>query len=346
MSGHRSMDQAPRAAWRHALATGCSRALRHSRVVLPVLALLPLAATAQVSQCVAPAKPGGGFDLTCQLVQRALQPVLPGLRTVHQPGGIGALVYNEVLRGQRPLPDELIAFSSGTLLNLAQGRFGPHRPERVRWVAALALDHGVVAVHRDAPWPDLQSLLRALKANPGSISFATGGTIGSQDWMKAALLARASGVSHKAMRVVAFEGGGDAVQALRGRHVQVLCGDAAELVQQMAQGAPLRVLAVLAERRLAGPLAGVPTALEQGVALHWPILRGVYSSAALPPAATAEVARLLAQGLAQPGVAETLRGLGLQPLSLSGDALAREVDAQLARYRTEALAFGLVAPGR
>ena len=104
------------------------------------------AAQAAVVQCVVPAKAGGGFDLTCQLVQALLASVSAPPAIVYQPGGIGALTYSEVVRGQRTQPRELVAFSSGTLLNIAQGRFGPWRPERLRWVAGLALDHGVVAV--------------------------------------------------------------------------------------------------------------------------------------------------------------------------------------------------------
>jgi putative tricarboxylic transport membrane protein len=303
-------------------------------------------AAAQVSRCVAPAKPGGGFDLTCQLVRDALQPMAPALPIVYQPGGIGALVFDEVARDARPagLPGaELIAFSSGTLLNLAQGRFGRHGPEAVQWVAALAVDHGVVVVHRDAPWKDLPALLDTLKARPASIAFAAGGTIGSQDWMKAALLARAAGVGHRSMRLVAFEGGGDAMQALAGRHVQVLTGDAAEVVQQLKLGAPLRVLAVLSAQRLPGPLAQVPTAREQGVDVQWPILRGVYTSVRASPAAIAEVRQRLALVQSGPDHRAQLERLGLQPVNTDtlGPDLGRHVRAEIERHRQQAVDIGL-----
>lgn len=315
------------------------------RLAALLLAAAATAATAtDPARCVVPAKPGGGFDLTCRLAQRALQPGVPALPLVYQPGGIGALVFSEVARGVRTQPQEIVAFSSGTLLNLAQGRFGRHRAGDVRWVAALAMDHGVVAVHRDAPWRDLPALLAALKANPHAIAFAAGGTIGSQDWMKAALLARAAGVSHKAVRVVAFEGGGDALQALAGRHVQVLPGDAAELVEQIQRGAPLRVLAVLAERRLPGALSAVPTAREQGVDLVWPILRGVYAGQGAGPAFVGETARRLAQGLMREDVRRELERLGLQPLALAGPALEHAVAQETMRYRAEAAGFGLPVP--
>ena len=311
------------------------------------LAVGAMPAVAQVSRCVAPAKPGGGFDLTCQLVRDALQPMTPMLPIVYQPGGIGALVFDEVARDARPtgLPGaELIAFSSGTLLNLAQGRFGRQGVEAVQWVAALAVDHGVVVVHRDAPWSNLPALLETLKAQPASIAFAAGGTIGSQDWMKAALLARAAGVGPRAVRLVAFEGGGDAMQALAGRHVQVLTGDAAEVVQQLRRGAPLRVLAVLAAARLPGPLAQVPTAREQGVDVQWPILRGVYTSVRTAPAVVAEITRSLSAMQVRGDYRARLERRGLQPVDpgVVGPNLSAHVRAEVDRHRLQAIDIGLL----
>lgn len=303
--------------------------------------LAAAARPAAALQCVVPAKAGGGFDITCRLAQQALATAMPGMPAVYQPGGIGALVFNEVVAGRRATARELIAFSSGTLLMLAQGRLGRHPVDAVRWLAGLALDHGVVAVHRDAPWRRLPELLQALAANPAAVIFAGGGTLGSQDWVKSARLARAAGVGHRAFRFVAFEGGGDALQALRGRHVQVLAGDAAELSEPLRQGQPLRLLAVLSERRLAGPLAAVPTAREQGVDLVWPILRGVYAALAMPAAEAEAWSRQLLAGQRAPAYAEALQGYSLQALPLAGEALAREVGAQWAGYQRDAVEFGL-----
>ena len=302
-------------------------------------ALPPPAVAPAPPRCVVPAKPGGGFDLSCELAALAWGAALP---VAYHPGGIGALVYQEVLRGQRPPGAELIAFSSGTLLNLVQGRFGRPEPQRLRWIAALALDHGVIAVHRDAPWRDLGALMAELRRQPSALAFAAGGTIGSQDWFKAVLLARAAGVDHRTLRVLAFEGGGDALQALQGRHVQVLCGDAAEISLRMAAGAPVRVLAVLAPRRLDGPLAGVPTAREQGVDLVWPILRGLYADARRPEAEHAALAARLEAGRGAPAYAARLRALG--PQAPPPGALAALVQDEWRRHEALARAFGLAIP--
>ena len=94
-------------------------------------------------ECVAPAKPGGGFDLTCRLTQTSLKEggvLKRPMRIVYMPGGVGAVAYNNIV-AQRP--DEggaIVAFSGGSLLNLAQGKFGRYSVDDVRWLAAIGAD--------------------------------------------------------------------------------------------------------------------------------------------------------------------------------------------------------------
>ncbi|MDD2547700.1 MAG: tripartite tricarboxylate transporter substrate-binding protein, partial [Burkholderiaceae bacterium] len=199
----------------------------------------PADAASEAAECVAPSRPGGGFDLTCSLAARAVHSVRPGrppLATRYLPGGIGAVAFDQAATGRLGGPGTLVAFSSGSLLNIAQGRFGPHPAHAVRWLATLATDYGVVAVHRDAPYHSLQDLLPRLQHDAGRMVFGAGGTLGSQDWVKAALLTRAAGQDPKKMRFVSFEGGGEALKALGGGHIQLFTGDEAEARQAIAQG--------------------------------------------------------------------------------------------------------------
>jgi putative tricarboxylic transport membrane protein len=307
-------------------------------------AALVHAAVPADAQCIAPAKPGGGFDLTCQLARAALREAgvsKQDLRVVYLPGGIGALAFQQAATQQPPDPRALVAFSSGSLLNLAQGRFGRHDERDVRWIAAIGMDHGVIAVHRDAPWTTLGQLLAALKAHPHGIVFGAGGTIGSQDWLKAALLARAAGISHKQLRFVAFEGGGEALAALAGRHVQVLPGDAAEVRQQIEAGLPVRVLAVLSQRRLPGRHASWPTAREQGHEILWPIVRGVYVGPRVGDDVAREWTDAFERAMAHPGFEAMREKAGLQPATLTGAPLQEFIARQMADYRRLAREFGL-----
>lgn len=318
----------------------------HGAPALPAPAA-PRPAWPEGSHCVVPAKAGGGFDLGCRLAQVALQawqPTAPALALRYQPGGIGALAYRDAVGARAADAATLVAFSSGSLLNLVQGRFGPPPPREVRWVAGLGLDHGVIVVHRDAPWHHLGQLLGTLRAQPAAISFGAGGAIGSQDWMKAALLARRAGVGHAAVRVVAFEGGGDALAALAGRHVQVLAGDAAELGRALADSGerlPLRVLAVLAAERLPGRWATQATAREQGVDIVWPILRGVYLGPLVSDTTHQAWTQAFAAAMALPGYPALREAAGLQPPSLTGPALDAYIESQLAEFRRLAQEFGL-----
>jgi putative tricarboxylic transport membrane protein len=171
-----------------------------------------------------------------------------------------------------------VAFSGGSLLNMAQGKFGRYGENDVRWLAAVGADYGAVIVNDNSPFKSLKDVMDAVKADPTKVVFGAGGTVGSQDWMKAALVAKAAGVNHKAMRFVAFEGGGEAVTALQGGHIQVLFGRHLRSApadqgrhQDPHPGGDGR-------QAPAGELANVPTAKEQGcrhlLAHHPRLLRG------------------------------------------------------------------------
>jgi putative tricarboxylic transport membrane protein len=291
----------------------------------------PATPAAGAAECVVPAKAGGGFDLTCKLAQRMLA-ADKAVRLSYLPGGIGAVAYSTVMTKRPGDPSMLVAFSSGSLLNLVQGKFGPYSEVDARWLAVVGADYGVIAVRKDSPFRSLKDLALALKADPRTVAIGAGGTIGSQDWFKAALLARAAGVSHKLMRFVAFEGGGDALDALDGGHVQVVTGDAAEASQMLEHRAGIRLLAVLSEQRLPGLLASVPTAREQGFDIVWTTARGFYLGPKVSDAAYREWSELFQRAMAAPGFAALRQAHGLYPLSLSGPALQAFVARNMREY--------------
>ncbi len=170
------------------------------RALLAAAALLLCSAQAAepVSpQCIVPAASGGGFDLVCKLARQALQEAgltRQPLRVTYMPGGVGAVAYNTIV-AQRPADaGTLTAFSSGSLLNLAQGKFGRFDENAVKWLAAVGTSYGAIAVRADSPYQTLADLAAALKANPEQVVIGSGGTVGSQDWMQLALLVRQAGI--------------------------------------------------------------------------------------------------------------------------------------------------------
>lgn len=296
------------------------------------------------TECIAPAKPGGGFDLSCKLAQTGLLQgrfIAQPMRVRYLPGGIGALAYRTVVAQHPDQANAIIAFSGGSLLNLAQGKFGRYTENDVRWLAAIATDYGAVVVAENSPYRTLADVMLAMKTDPAKVVLGAGGTIGSQDWMKAALLARAAGASPKRMRFVAFEGGGEALRALQGGHIQVFTGDVAETRQQVQAGAKLRILAVMSDKRLPGDLAQVPTAREAGAPLEWPIVRGFYLGPKVSDADYAAWSEAFASMLATPVYQQLRTERGLFPMALVGKQLDSYVHQQVAQYRLLVQEFGL-----
>lgn len=296
-------------------------------------------------ECIAPAQPGGGFDLTCRVAQTGFAETKileEPMRTVYMPGGIGAVAYNNIV-AQRPGDgNAIIAFSGGSLLNLAQGKFGKYTADDVRWLAAIGSDFGVAIVRDDSPYKDLKSLMDAFRADPTQIVLGAGGSVGSQDWMKAALTARAADVDYKKMRFVAFEGGGEAVTALRGGHIQAYMGDAAEARTMLDGGAPIRVLAIFNDERLTGTLSDIPTAAEQGFDISWPIIRGFYVGPKVSDAEYQWWVDAFDKLMQTPEFAKLQEQQGLFPFNKTGEELDTYVKERVKFYTELADGFGLI----
>ncbi|MFC3608107.1 tripartite tricarboxylate transporter substrate binding protein [Stutzerimonas tarimensis] len=295
-------------------------------------------------ECIAPAKPGGGFDLTCKLAQSGFQEselLKAPMRVTYMPGGVGAVAYNAVVAQRADQPGTITAFSSGSLLNLAQGKFGRYDETAVRWLAAIGTDYGAISVRDDSPWQTLDDLVNAIRKSPGGVVFGAGATIGGQDWMQTALIARAAGVDPQKLRYVAFEGGGETLTAMLGGHVQVTSSGLGEVTPQLEAG-KIRILAVLSDERLPGKLADIPTAREQGYDISWPVIRGFYMG---PKVSDEEFDwwKTRFDGLlADQDFAALRERRDLFPLSLTGHELEAFVRQQVEQYKALAAEFGLV----
>ncbi len=300
---------------------------------------------AQGVDCIVPSKPGGAMDLTCKLVQQGMRQLPDGavrpLRISYVPGGIGAVAWHSQVARRRVEGDTLVAFSGGSLLNLAQGKFGKARAGDVRWVAALGTDYGMIAVRSDSPYKSLSDLIAALQRDPAKVLVGVSGTIGSQDWLKVALLVKLAGIDPKAVRFVALEGGGEAFTAMGANFVQVVSGDASEATL-MSAGGSIRVLAVMSEQRLPGVLAKVPTAREQGYDVVWPTIRGVWMGPQVSDQAYREWVTTFDRMMATPAFARLRADAGLYPLSLTGRPLTEHVQKAVDDYGRRASQLGLM----
>ncbi|OEY65416.1 Bug family tripartite tricarboxylate transporter substrate binding protein [Marinobacter sp. X15-166B] len=323
-----------------------STLLRWSAPLVMGAALVSGNAVAQAgaTECIAPAKPGGGYDLTCRLAANGLQDtqlISRPMMVSYMPGGIGAVAYNHVNGVRKADPNLIVAASTGAAVNLALGKLGKYDASEVRWLGALGVDYGAIVVKADAPWQNLDELMKDLHKNPSSIVFGAGGTVGSQDWMKAALVAKATGVSPRALRYVAFEGGGESLAALLGGHIKVFTGDLSELRPHLDSG-KVRVLAALADKRAEGPYADIPTAIEQGYDVEWPIWRGYYMGPNVSDEAYNAWVERFTELSEREQFAELREARGLFPMTLVGDEFDTYVKKQVAQFKQLAKEVGLM----
>lgn len=311
-------------------------------------ALLLGSATASANEpsrpeCIAPTKPGGGFDLTCKLAQAGLkdQGLLKApMRVTYMPGGIGAVAYNAIAANRRGEGGTIVAFSGASLLNLALGKYGRYDENAVQWLTTIGTDYGTLAVREDSPFKTLDDVVAALKKDPKSISVGGGGSIGGQGWVKIALLAKAADVNPRDLRYAAFEGGTEHYMALMGKHVDLITGSASEIRAQKANN--IRTLAVFSQERLPGELAEIPTALEQGYDIQWPLIRGYF----MGPDAKAEDVAWWREAFARlhnsPEFQQYLSERDVLPLRVSGEELNALVKKQVSDYRELGREFDLV----
>lgn len=74
---------------------------------------------------------------------------------------------------------------------------------------------------------------------------------------------------------VPLDGGGEIIASLYKGDIDVMSSGVTETTPYLDSG-DIRILAVLADKRVEGRLSNIPTAKEQGYDVVWPIIHGFY----------------------------------------------------------------------
>ena len=131
-------------------------------LVVGMVMMLTINGTAFASECIAPAKPGGGFDVTCRIASTGLKQaglLSKRMKVTYMPGGVGAVAYNHMNSAKRDREDTIVALSSGSILNISQNKFGKKLTVNdARWLAAAGADYGLYVVKKDSPYKNYQML--------------------------------------------------------------------------------------------------------------------------------------------------------------------------------------------
>ncbi len=226
-------------------------------------------------EIVVPTTPGGGIDRTARTLQRIFQEsgiVAGAVTVVNKPGAGGALSL--VYLNQHAGDAHYIAINSPNLVaNDINGR-STVKYRDVTPLANLFSEYTIVAVRADSPIRTGQDFVNRLRKDPASVAVSTPTTLGSVNHMSFALVARAAGVDVKKLKPVVVGSGGDAVTALLGGHIDAHTGTPSSVVR-MVEAGKIRVIGILAPRRIGGAYAATPTWTEQGYRAVMDTWRGV-----------------------------------------------------------------------
>ena len=294
-------------------------------------------------EIIAPAGAGGGWDTLSRMTARALAEeklVTQPITVTNMPGGSGAVAIANVVTRRKGDPYTLIAFSPALSLTIVN-RNTPYAYKDVSLITSLSTDYGILAVRKDSTINNLRTLMQVLKADPNAGVVAGGSAPGSLDHIVFAKAARAAGVDPLKVRYIPYQGGGEALASLLGGSASVLSTGASEVLGQMEAGT-IRVIAVFSEQRLGGALRNVPTAIEQGYNVTFPIWRGFYGAPGMPDSAVKFWEDTLVKMSKSNAWAKVLRDTQWFPFVVSGDRFRKFIDDDTKSFETLLRELGFV----
>ena len=232
-------------------------------------------------QIVVPFPPGGVSDLVARPFAAALEKAIKQPVAVVNKTGASGNVGIQGVAVARPNGYTLLASLSTISVTPEVDRILNRPPafklEDFAPIALLASDPQVLVVRKDAPWMTAADLVADAKKRPNQIRYSHGGIYAIMH-LAMELFAHAADIK---LAQISFAGGGPAMNALLGGHVEASTPGPQVVYPQVKAGV-LRALAVTGNKRLAG-FPDVPTMKELGYDVDYYVWTGLFAPKATPP---------------------------------------------------------------
>lgn len=230
---------------------------------------------------IVPFPPGGVADQTGRPTAAAMEKYLKQPVVIANRAGAGGAVGMAATANSKPDGYTIMtALSSISVIPEADKLFDrqpAYKLEQFAPIALITADPTVLVVPADAPWKSVADFVADAKKRPDAISFSSSGVYGTLH-VAMAMFATSAGIK---LKHVPFNGGGPAVTALLGGHVQALASGPGPVIPHIQAG-KLRALASWGSERLKS-LPDVPTFQELGYKdVEFYIWAGVFAPAATP----------------------------------------------------------------
>jgi tripartite-type tricarboxylate transporter receptor subunit TctC len=266
---------------------------------------------------IVPFAAGGPVDVPARLMNERLSAQTKGTFVLENRGGAGGSIG--ALQVAQAAPDgQLLLFTTSSIA-IAPALYPnlPFDPLELTTISLIADVPIVLAVRGDSPIRTLAEYIAKAKAEPGKITFGSGG-VGTGNHLSGELLKTLAGIN---LLHVPFRGMAPGMTALYGGDIDSVFSSTIEALQPARDGR-LRVLGVCSPERLP-ELPDVPSIAEQvpGYAMaNW---YGLFGPNGLPPAIVQRLERELATMQNHPLMVERTTVAGIK-LKLTGAAVLRE----------------------
>ncbi len=274
---------------------------------------------ARVIRVVVPQPPGGGFDTVARTLSEPFAARLGQPVIVENRPGSGTIVGTEAVA--RAEPDGytlLLAASANIAFNPGLYRKLPYDPKADFVPVGLAAGITYTLIARnDLAQATLQELIAHARANPGKLTYASGGN-GTGQHIAAAVTFHTAGVN---LTHVPYKGAQAAYQDLIPGRVDMFFDNSATARPHIQNGR-VKPVAVSSPQRVAYH-PDVPTVREAGVDFEQVTWVGYFAHAATPAPILERLREAFAKALATPEVPAMLEKRGAFPMRMSaGEAEA------------------------
>ncbi len=301
------------------------------------VAVVSAASIAQPSlKMMIPANPGGGWDQTGRNLAAAMQSgkLVSGVQFDNKGGAAGTIGLAQFVNSAKGDPNAVMiggmVMVGGIILNKS-----PVNLTQVTPIARLTSEWEVIVVAANSPHKTMGDLVKALKENPGKVSWG-GGSAGGTDHILVGLIAKAVGVDPVKINYVAFKGGGEQVPAILGGHVTAGVAGLGEFAEQVKAG-KMRALAQSAPSKV----DGIPSLKEQGVDVELGNWRGVFGAPGITPQQRDALVKLVKDATDTPAWKTTLEKLGWTPVFLGGEDYRKFIEEDSKRVAAIIDSLGL-----
>ena len=276
----------------------------------------------QPIRIVVPFGAGGGADIIGRILADAMAERLGKPFVVENKPGAGGILGNELVAHAAPDGYTLGIMTAGQIIAAVTRKDMPYDTASLTPIAQVASASLMIVTRPDFPANTVKELVAAAKAEPGKIVFASPGFAATQHFA-GELFKQIAGVN---LLHVPFRSSPEAINAVLGKHADVLFDTVTALLGQVQSGA-LKVLAVTGKDRFPA-VPDVPAAIESGVLPGYDVTTwyGVFGPPGVPAPIVAKLNKTLNDVIADEKVRERLTAVGV----MVGGSTAAEFGAFMA----------------